>query len=353
MGEQYPTRDGLSELNFLSIDGDSGEVTRNTGLSSGWQFSAGPVMPEWPQTSTESNFTLDAFGATSSDSTVMRNTWDFSDDALWNASLWEDWDFDPDDIMAPNSEIQSSVSPSNNSFSAGIYHAPEDTKNYESQKELVASRETPSNVEDASNRSSNIAGKRRSSSPSRGSGRPRGRRSNFLMSTSTQAANSISENVSFSRAQAARNGDGQGTEPELSTFSRHAAPLKPPDKVATTAAMSSRPTNQSAPSTRGNENRYHKDTERQYRMRLHERFSELLKALPEEVVESASGYSGRSQGDKGLTKIEILALAKAYIAALEKAQSELEEESLVLRGQQELFKRLFGGMRANNLANII
>jgi hypothetical protein len=88
-------------------------------------------------------------------------------------------------------------------------------------------------------------------------------------------------------------------------------------------------------------------------MRLNERFSELLRALPEDVVESASGHSGRSGGDRGLTKIEILALAKAHIATLEKAQSELEEESLVLRGQQELFKRLFGSLGANALSNII
>jgi hypothetical protein len=43
-----------------------------------------------------------------------------------------------------------------------------------------------------------------------------------------------------------------------------------------------------------------------------------------------------------LSKIEILALAKSHIASLEQKQSELKQESLVLRGQQDLFKRLCG-----------
>jgi hypothetical protein len=89
--------------------------------------------------------------------------------------------------------------------------------------------------------------------------------------------------------------------------------------------------------------RYHKDTERQYRLRLNERFSALLHALPDDIVESASGHSERSQAEKALTKVEILALAKSYISSLEQTQTQLEEERLVLRGQQELFKRLCGG----------
>jgi hypothetical protein len=174
------------------------------------------------------------------------------------------------------------------------------------------------------------------------------------MNISGQIPYSIPGNVFSGRMEPIRDGKDQlDLELEPSSVSQSMTSPESPDEFATTKTSSSRRSNQITPSIQGKRNRYHKDTERQYRMRLNERFSELLKALPEDVVESASGYSVNSQGDRGLTKIEILALAKAHIATLEKAQSELEEESLVLRGQQQLFKRLFGGMGANTLANII
>jgi hypothetical protein len=108
-------------------------------------------------------------------------------------------------------------------------------------------------------------------------------------------------------------------------------------------ASSRQSKNETLPHSRSEEKRYHKDTERQYRLRLNERFSALLKALPDDLVELASGQSGKREADKALTKIDILALAKSHIASLEKEQSELEEESLVLKGQQQLFKRLLEG----------
>lgn len=126
--------------------------------------------------------------------------------------------------------------------------------------------------------------------------------------------------------------------------SRSTASPKSSDRFATTWLASSRqPDDQTTPPPQPKDKRYHKDTERQYRLRPNQKFSALLKALPDDLVESASSHPGRSQADKALTKIEILALAKSYIASLEKTQTELEEESLVLRGRQELFKRLFGG----------
>jgi hypothetical protein len=123
--------------------------------------------------------------------------------------------------------------------------------------------------------------------------------------------------------------------------SRSVASRKSSNRFATTSLASSRqPDDQTNPPPQHKDKRPHKDTECQYRLRLNQNFSALLKALPDDLVESASGHSGRSQADKALTKIEILALAKSHIVSLEKTQAGLEEENMVQRGQEELFKRL-------------
>ncbi|KAE9379606.1 hypothetical protein N431DRAFT_478570 [Stipitochalara longipes BDJ] len=128
------------------------------------------------------------------------------------------------------------------------------------------------------------------------------------------------ENFSLGQMQQAQdNKRHSNLKPELPALSQSTAPPQAKDK------------------------RYHKDTERQYWLRLNERFSALLKALPDYLVKSASAQSGRSQADKALSKIEILALAKSHITSLEQAQTELKQESSILRGQQDLFTRLCGG----------
>lgn len=131
---------------------------------------------------------------------------------------------------------------------------------------------------------------------------------------------------------------------ESTAVSQFITSLRSPDHLEPTSRGASQQSEEGTPPPpQPKDRRYHKDTERQYRLRLNERFSALLQALPDDIVESASGHSRRSKAEKALTKVEILALAKSYIASLEKTHTELEEESLVLRGQQELCKRLCGG----------
>jgi hypothetical protein len=96
--------------------------------------------------------------------------------------------------------------------------------------------------------------------------------------------------------------------------------------------------NLTKPRPRSTDKRYHKDTERQYRSRLNDAFSVLLNAIPQGLVASATGVSGNGQEENAATKMEILDLAKTHIASLEKTQSELKEESLLLRGQVALSK---------------
>ena len=80
-------------------------------------------------------------------------------------------------------------------------------------------------------------------------------------------------------------------------------------------------------------------------MRLNERYSDPLKALPDDLAGSASGQSGRSQADKALSKIEILALAKSHMTSLEKTQTELEQESSVFRGSKICSRDFIVGVR--------
>jgi len=91
--------------------------------------------------------------------------------------------------------------------------------------------------------------------------------------------------------------------------------------------------------------KYHSGTEHRYRTKINDQFTALLEALPSEMVTSGVGRSGK--GDRNVSKMEVLDLAHTYISTLEKRQSELAEENLVLNGQLQLLKRLFtsaGGM---------
>jgi len=85
--------------------------------------------------------------------------------------------------------------------------------------------------------------------------------------------------------------------------------------------------------------KYHSGTEHRYRTKINDQFTALLEALPSEMVTSGVGRSGK--GDRNVSKMEVLDLAHTYISTLEKRQSELAEENLVLNGQLQLLKRLF------------
>lgn len=80
----------------------------------------------------------------------------------------------------------------------------------------------------------------------------------------------------------------------------------------------------------------HKGAEKKYREKLNNGFTTLFKALPKEYV--AAGIGGEI--GSGASKVETLQLAISHIEMLERQQKELEQESLVLRGQVGLFESL-------------
>jgi hypothetical protein len=95
----------------------------------GWQFSAGPSMLKWPQRSTD--FISNSFGTSISNSGFIEgSTWDFSDDALRNEGVWEDWDLELAATTAPNSDFSASVSPRDHSFLPNHFPQPQPANNW-------------------------------------------------------------------------------------------------------------------------------------------------------------------------------------------------------------------------------
>jgi hypothetical protein len=83
----------------------------------------------------------------------------------------------------------------------------------------------------------------------------------------------------------------------------------------------------------------HNETEKNYRAKINNEFSKLLHALPEKMVSGAPNERG-IKVEKTLSKAGTLALARIHIKNLEAEEKELQEESLVLRGEVALYKRL-------------
>jgi len=73
----------------------------------------------------------------------------------------------------------------------------------------------------------------------------------------------------------------------------------------------------------------HNDVEKQYRSRLNNQFSSLLNALPQEAL--GLEYSNDHERQRGISKGEVLLLAKKYICTLEHDKQGLEKE----RGERE------------------
>ncbi len=86
MEARAPVPDVSIEKMFLYVDANT--VQAHGGAE--WQFSAGHSMPEWPQTTPD--FTSNNFRAGETDSDFVGTTWGFSDDILFNADTWEEWD---------------------------------------------------------------------------------------------------------------------------------------------------------------------------------------------------------------------------------------------------------------------
>jgi hypothetical protein len=345
MDARFPTLDEPPEKACSGVNRNTVQAYAEA-LPVGWQFSAGPSMPKWPQRSTD--LISNSFGASISDSGFMGgSTWDFSNDALWNAGVWEDWDLELAATTAPNSDFPASVSPGGNSFLPNHLLQPQPANNWGCEDYVTATTESSEKLDVNLNGPNIFAAKQRAYEPSQSSGRPPGRRSGLLLRRSGQEANTTLGTISLGRMQQCQDNkttNHRKSEPTAVSQIK-TSPRSPNHLESTSRDASQQSEEETPPPPQSKDRRYHKDTERQYRLRLNERFSALLQALPDDIVESASGHSGRSQAEKALTKVEILALAKSYIASLEQTQTELEEESLVLRGQQELFKRLCGGRR--------
>ena len=115
-------------------------------------------------------------------------------------------------------------------------------------------------------------------------------------------------------------------------------PIAQPRRTSNPSSSTSSP-DQPKSSTGMAKKKYHSGTEHRYRAKINDQFTALLEALPSEMVTPGAGHS--SNGDRNVSKMEVLDLAQTYINTLEKRQSELTEESLVLNGQLQLLKRLF------------
>lgn len=330
--------DDTAEDASIVIERNGAQASQDGPRPAVWQVSAGPSPPGWPRTPTERPLSTPcAVGNLANGS--MNNTWDLLDDPLWDSSPWKDWDLDPCQFMVASSVFQPAVSPSDDSPSTTTFQQSNLADGSNQPNQFATTSGTSFNFDERLDRSSKLVGKKKADEPFRSRGIPPGRRSDVLMRTSV---NTIPGTISLGRMRHFQAPSTLESRPPALSQSAGSS-MSPKDLVASASTISPQPEDQSPLRFQIKDKRHHKDTERQYRLRLNKQFSALLKALPDNVIESASGQSGRTQAEKALTKIEILALAKSHIASLEQTQAELEEESLVLRGQQELFKSLCGG----------
>lgn len=352
MEGRLPALDDNSERALSKVQWDTVQEIDSVEQPARWEFSAGPMMPEWPQQNTyfatrSTEHTPNTFGEGGPNRGILNDTWNFSEGALWDVGVWENWDLDLGDLTAPVPDFQGSVTPTNNdSFSQVLSQQPQFAIGLENIDYAAATPRFSSNMGDTLNTSRVGNEKQRAYENPQSIGR---QRSNLIIRTPGQASDSLPNSLALGPMQQAQDNSGlSNPNPEPPMVLQSGESTKFQDFFGTASLTSSRQSKiQTPPHPQLKEKRHHKDTERQYRLRLNERYSALLKALPDDLVELASGQSERNEADEALTKIDILALAKSHIASLEKKQSELEEESLVLKGQQLLFKRLFEGLEGS------
>ncbi|KUJ21425.1 uncharacterized protein LY89DRAFT_433374 [Mollisia scopiformis] len=85
--------------------------------------------------------------------------------------------------------------------------------------------------------------------------------------------------------------------------------------------------------------------EKRYRARLSEEFALLLAALPEKLIASEITGLGGLQIERGLSKMDILDLAKKYIGQLEKEGIKLKQVGRSLQLDVDAFKRIYDDCR--------
>ena len=89
--------------------------------------------------------------------------------------------------------------------------------------------------------------------------------------------------------------------------------------------------------------RSHGQSEKNYRMKLDERFSNLLQILPGEMVERAGHFRDRWTGEESTSKATTLDLAVDHIQNLEAEGRELVSEGSMLGRQVAVYQRLVSG----------
>jgi hypothetical protein len=164
MDVRFPTFDEPPEKACSGVNQSTVQAYAEA-LRVGWQSSAGPSIPKWPQRSND--FISNSFGASISDSGFLGgSTWDFSDDALWKAGVWENWDLELAATTAPNSDFPASVSPGDNSFLPNYFPQPQPANNWGCEDYVTATTESSEKFDVNLNGSNIFAGKQRAYEPS-------------------------------------------------------------------------------------------------------------------------------------------------------------------------------------------
>ncbi|KAF8861713.1 hypothetical protein BDZ45DRAFT_723817 [Acephala macrosclerotiorum] len=303
MEDWYFTTENIRQADYSGGKRNTTQATQATSSASGWQFLVGPITPTWPRRYDETPLQSDFAGQTLN--AFTGSTWDLLDDALWNATAWEQWDKTGEsDSPATEPSFASSNSSRSNTFARNSQLWP----GLEPETDSVAG--------------------------SNGQRVPLANHDNIpyticFESIPDPSNNTIGKRNHATAYRASRTALHRTISPKLSVdWSASGLTLLPPSADLT------------EPPPRPTDKRYHKDTERQYRSRLNNAFSVLLNATPEGLVVAATGVSGNGQEEKAATKMEILDFAKTHITSLETRRLELEEESLLLRGQVALSKSI-------------
>jgi hypothetical protein len=305
---------------------------QGAGFEAGWSFSLNPGAPEWPQN------TLDASLAAGLSSPPFDNSWNHFDASFDDADLWREWD----NLETPASKASERVgstsmldydgsTPASRSQQLsdftpkffgddGMISVPEDVEIIEVRRKFG---ETAILSDSNASISNAPPGAQPSRKPSQCKKAPTRK---GTMSQTHQPRVSSQNPQRVPSSSMIRSGNPSSR------------PIAQPRRTSNPSSSTSSP-DQPKSSTGIAKKKYHSGTEHRYRAKINDQFTALLEALPSEMITSGAGRLGK--GDKNVSKMEVLDLAQTYIDALEKRQSELTEENLVLNGQLQLLTRLF------------
>lgn len=315
--------------------------TGKQSFRSEWGFPTVSTAPHWPQTYSDTSVSTLSTGGIFTPTAATE--WNPSDASFENPGMWDEWD----ELEVPDIGVLNSTG---TSFSLGSGPAPPTVGQLGSGEMPVVANPFQSmpTTQQPSSWEAQIM-------PSSGYPLDLPEASWALYAPAEPQRSSPSQTVQQDTRKPARRNSAKSTRgiPPKPLNKRSlvltAPPLKSPLKTPTRYRKSSTsslggsyPTPDSITTATGDISTASRQergkTEQKYRSNLNDHFDTLLEALPQELVSVASGIGARS--DKPVSKIDILDLAQKHIHELERQQAELKEESLVLRGQTELFQRL-------------